>query len=613
MKKWVLVRWWAGTVIALSGVLLTGCAPGTEVESPQEEGQVLDATNLEATLNAGGPGFRVSQNLMVIDPATLELMAPIEDGQVTAEGLDTLTDGVINFPGATENMIQLAQGDIVASGVTDKTPFGLLRKVTDVSVSDAGVEIATVQATLEDAIEEGEISIHEVLELPAQSSGIFRRGGGLMKVISAPNKGEINIQLEDVVLLDGDGDRINTKNDQVVANGSILVKPEYDFLVKISGIKLQKLDFENLTTIESSINIESGFDFIGVHPRIEIFAHTFKPRTIPTGSLPVVITPRFAVNLGLDGEVSVGVSTGVVHNAEMTIGAQYENGEWILSKKKTSTFDYIPPNVKTTSKARVYAAPRLELMIFGVVGPFGEVVGYFDLEMSPFDTHWWSLYGGIDAEIGVEFKIFKFLKEVSYVKRFTLLQRKLIDRAADVEPILSEEPSTLPTEKSEPPPISPTYTEEKPQAATEIPITHTPTRPPPETGGNVLLLYNEEQLTIINRSNTIISLEGISFERVSNQGTVTAAFEANIWNQVAVAERKINAFPAGDCYGLFVSSNYIRPPECASVWGYIQASATSRRQFWIPAAGSDSFLVIQNGNVIQQCAFESGSCSFTMP
>lgn len=410
--------------VLLVGVLLvTACAPQT----PPETAPVPEATNQENTVETPGQ-IVVAQNLAILDPSTIELMAPVEQNTVTAAALDAVPGGIITFPGATKSMINLDQGDVLVSGVTDKTPFGLLRKVIDVSETPAGLEISTEQATLEDAIEEGEFSDSAVLELPPGSAQSNPQGRGLMKVMPHPASAQIRIPLNNTVLWDADNNP-KTKGDQVIANGDILIKPEYDFHVKISGFSMQKLEFKNKTTVTSTIQIRSDVDFVDLHPSVRVYHQRFKTREIQVGPLPVVITPILNVYLGLDGEVSIGISTGVMHTAEITIGADFENGKWDLPRDFSSHFDVSAPTVKRKSLARVYARPRLDLWLYGEIGPYGQVDGYFELDLSPLNTPWWVMYGGIDAEVGVKFKNFKFLNKANFSKKFQIY-RNMIAQAA---------------------------------------------------------------------------------------------------------------------------------------------------------------------------------------
>jgi hypothetical protein len=138
MKKFLFSSTWM-PVFLVAVLLVSACEPQTPVETAAP----AETTSQENT--EGSPGQIVlAPNLAILDPASIELMAPVEQNTVTATALDELTGGVITFPGATKSMIALDQGDVLVADVTNKTPFGLLRKVTDVSETPAGTVLSRI-------------------------------------------------------------------------------------------------------------------------------------------------------------------------------------------------------------------------------------------------------------------------------------------------------------------------------------------------------------------------------------------------------------------------------------------------------------------------------------
>jgi serine/threonine protein kinase len=142
----------------------------------------------------------------------------------------------------------------------------------------------------------------------------------------------------------------------------------------------------------------------------------------------------------------------------------------------------------------------------------------------------------------------------------------------------------------------------------------TPTPEPPILDGseNVLMVYDDNEVWVINQSNTPLSLFSVNFKRVSDRGEVTAEFAAEIWG--LVASKPISALPPEGCFGVFVDS-FTQPAECTSIWGYVQASTNSGlgRQFWRYTNGSNEFQVFQNDKVIQTCMIADGRCEFQLP
>jgi len=53
-----------------------------------------------------------------------------------------------------------------------------------------------------------------------------------------------------------------------------------------------------------------------------------------------------------------------------------------------------------------YAGTRLSLMLCGAAGPYLEGNRYLELEADLADDPWWTLYGGLEAFVGVRIEVF---------------------------------------------------------------------------------------------------------------------------------------------------------------------------------------------------------------
>jgi len=158
-------------------------------------------------------------------------------------------------------------------------------------------------------------------------------------------------------------------------------------------------------------------------------------------------------------------------------------------------------------------------------------------------------------------------------------------------------------------PLPPTSLPDAPTAvaapASPVPL---PTRP---SDPNVLLVYSDSSVTVINASGGPISLAGVEFVRIAADGSYDAAFEAAAWNTVAA--RKIGALPPRDCYMLLQLSRRISPPDpCQDAWGWI-ATSSQEWHFWLPSQSSLFFGVLHYGRVIHICPIADGRCTFYLP
>ena len=124
----------------------------------------------------------------------------------------------------------------------------------------------------------------------------------------------------------------------------------------------------------------------------------------PVVAFPVVIVPVLTVNVGLDGSVHVGVSTGVTQEATLTAGVNYD-GNWNPVSVFSNTFEFRPPTLSASLDFKGYAGAELALMLYGIAGAYADTNAYLQLEADINITPWWKLYGGLEVLGGVQIEI----------------------------------------------------------------------------------------------------------------------------------------------------------------------------------------------------------------
>jgi hypothetical protein len=299
----------------------------------------------------------------------------------------------------------LKVGDIIVGDATASTPKGLLRKVTSVSIDKTYVE--TTPVSLEEAIEKGQVQVSKVLSSADVGSITALKGVSFQKNVVQPQALEgFYFELRNVILYDDDGDPI-TEDDQIKANGGISLDPSFNFYMEIDNFQLSNIIFSNTVTETIEIAFLSGFSLAEIREKIEVARLEFTPITCMVGLVPVVIVPVLTINVGIDGEVSVGITSSVTQEAQLTAGLSYNSGIWTPISQLSNDFNFVFPSFSATAKAKVYAGPQLNLLIYGLAGPYFEVKGYLDFEVDPFSAvdPWWELYAGLEADIGVRVEI----------------------------------------------------------------------------------------------------------------------------------------------------------------------------------------------------------------
>ena len=112
----------------------------------------------------------------------------------------------------------------MVSAPTALAPDGFLRRVTSVSTPGGQVVVQTEPATLEDAIEQGEIIFSRQLSPVGMQAQELAPGVTLRPSPLVSPAVIFYIEMQDAVIYDDDGN-LSTKGDQVVANGSIEFEP----------------------------------------------------------------------------------------------------------------------------------------------------------------------------------------------------------------------------------------------------------------------------------------------------------------------------------------------------------------------------------------------------
>lgn len=300
------------------------------------------------------------------------------------------------------NSVDYSVGDIIVAGISNKTPDGFLRQIT--SISSDKKKIQSTQATIEQAVEEGYLEYQEQLTpFSKNKSGTIKSMDGVDLIKGSAF--DFNYQLTNVVLYDVDGN-LSTTNDQILANGFINFNNSLDIKLNIANRKLDYFLFQNTVTENSQIKITSNTS-LSIDKEKTIWSKKFGAITIgyiptPVGPLPVVVTPQLDVNVGVTGNVLVNIATDVTQTASLTGGVSYNNSQWNDLKNFTNSFNFNPPQVSGNLNFRGFAGPKLDLLLYGVAGPYAGANAFLRLNASGSPNLSWTLYGGLEVIAGAK-------------------------------------------------------------------------------------------------------------------------------------------------------------------------------------------------------------------
>lgn len=136
---------------------------------------------------------------------------------------------------------------------------------------------------------------------------------------------------------------------------------------------------------------------------------------------------------------------------------------------------------------------------------------------------------------------------------------------------------------------------------------------------NIRVVYTESAVAVINISDEPISFADLVFERLSDQGAVTAAFAAEQWKQLSSSSEGLGQ---GNCLQLLraeatdleltPANAPAKPAECdvSQAWLMAQDQAWN---FWLPDGSGSRFHIVLDEQVVHTCDIADGSCEFYLP
>lgn len=279
---------------------------------------------------------------------------------------------------------------------------GLLRKITDIQSSGNQTVITTRQATLEEAIEEGNISIKQNLQ-KAQISKVDYYYEGIEYKI---NKGqESNFEFDlDIVLYDLDGNH-NTTNDQVKLIGNFMLDADVVFEARISSFKLRNAKIGLEATNSESLELIAQLNYT-IEKEITLATVHFSPIYFQLGPIPVVIVIKLDVKAGGSGYANASLSVGFENTISYEAGISYVRGQgWNPYSDFDNQFNYNPPTLTANAGARVFVKPEISVGVYGVLAGYANAEAYGEILVDFFNSPWWQLYAGLDFGVGARAKI----------------------------------------------------------------------------------------------------------------------------------------------------------------------------------------------------------------
>jgi len=334
--------------------------------------------------------------------------------------------------------MDFAVNDVIGSGISSKTPNGILREI--ISISPDRKTIYTSQATLEQIVKKASFSFAKNLSPSNIQSSLIKSGVSNSENLEGLAFG---VSLQNVVLYDRDGNQ-NTKSDQVIANGKISFNTGFSFDVDIDNFNLKYLKFQNTTDEIADITISSNLTGIASSKEIKLTEYVFNPLVIgyiPTViPIPIVVTPKIGVYVNINPTQINPLGLRVLNGANLNTSLIYNNGSWSKNSDFFHDISFSPFNPTGNWDLQVSAGPKLELLLYDIAGPIAGVNSKLKLESQSGD---WKLYGGFEAYMGVTMDLFSKKVAAHFEKVFDY-EKVLAENASPTLPVRTD---TLRAEK----------------------------------------------------------------------------------------------------------------------------------------------------------------------
>lgn len=336
-------------------------------------------------------------------------------GSADLNSISNLDDSNIYFSQPMDYLV----GDIIVGGVSEKTPYGILEKITNVSSDKKSFGIT--DSFISEAIDEGEFSLNKKLTINDLENKINS------KIVKSKNSDYEFSYPIDKVLYDMDGN-LETVGDQIRMSGEILFNMEVDLDLKFNkGLKY--FNFKTVTEVESNLELKCGSENIinSIDEKKILYDEYFAPIVIPTPlGFPLVIIPNIEIEAGVEGELNGEVTSNIGAKLNLKNELVYEFSEWNKNTESNIEFYYEAQDSYFKTNIKGYVEPKLNLLVYGGPGPFASIENYLKLNIDPDSNPWLKLDGGVKAKVGVDMGIFDELIP-NYEKVVWEFEKRLIE------------------------------------------------------------------------------------------------------------------------------------------------------------------------------------------
>ncbi len=306
------------------------------------------------------------------DKDELEFVVVNNDEKLNGKILE-VTESTLTLSG-TEIPNQIKPGTYLVSDITEKAPYGYLRKVLSIKMLNNQVIIETDNASLTDVIKDAsvlykkKITIDDIEEIEE-----YDENGNIIASsrVEYDPKGFFFKISRDVLLYDAD--RIEyTKFDQVRSTIDVSMGLSLHFDIDINDHSLDYLKASAELTNQNTVTFTAGLDAtdvdnISLKNEILLARWKLKPFTILIGGIPVPIASNWiAIFINAEGIIKAEISYKIENSATAECGLEYAIDKWQPYAKAENCIDYGPLSIKGEAGIKAGFGILWELRPYGL-------------------------------------------------------------------------------------------------------------------------------------------------------------------------------------------------------------------------------------------------------
>ena len=338
----------------------------------------------------------------------------------------TWTDDTINVVVDEDDTELLAQMEGMdagwyVAGMSDQGPF-LLEVTAVLAHQDTTWELETIQASLEDVIQQGTGTLKRSLTHGDLQEGAYEKRvrseetGEILPIRLVPSRDPddkvFRLQIGDVPDPKGERDPISgdlvipVGDNEIRLHGEVDVSIDLDTGLSYGFIKgLEYFKFVPKVGVTPSLDLSCTGKISGEKKKEVYSFDKFGSIWFQVGPVPVSVKPYVTIYLGVGGSVQAQLSMDISYGMTAKGGVQYTAGQgWEPIKGFDRTWEFNKPDFHAQGSIKGFLSAEPELMVYDLTGPGLAIQPYLEGKVTAgFEPDCptaldWGLWGGISAD-----------------------------------------------------------------------------------------------------------------------------------------------------------------------------------------------------------------------